>query len=332
VFRYRIGVMVLFVVACAPPAEGQREAHVSSARQDPLQALAYLLDGAWTASGEIPGFGKYETVRTYERTLGARFIDFHQTSRVGDNTLEVRGIVGLHPETKKVTAWGFSSDGAIAITQCECKSAEEFVFEGRLVGSPQAGPVRGTFRRTAEDRFVETVERQVEGKWRVTFELVFRRADASITEVRATSLDAGVRALAPLEGRWEASGESGGRHYTTEYDFRWAVGGKFLISEYRVKQGGPAELHAVSFIGYHPDEGLMQYGFSADGPVFTAKIKPDAEGRVVFEGEMLAGSQRRRMRISYRRLSDNELETSTEMWRSGAYQSMGTGVMKRVKP
>jgi hypothetical protein len=307
-------------------------ANLHAQAADPLKQFEPFI-GAWVAEGELPGVGKYAAERAYRWTLDGKFIEMEQHTRAGEFRSVVRAILGWHPGEKKILAWGFADDGTISLTECDCDSGETFQFAGRLIGGADPGPVRGSFRRIAPDAFVETIEAQRDGAWQPHGRFEFRRRPAPAVPAPLSTRDPveALRPLEPLVGVWtQTSTFSGGIRYTVEFEFRWVLGGKFLLSEYRVLGTENAGLHALSFTGYNAEAGrLMQYGFSADGTLIAARVSVSgSEPVVVFEGDMV-GRQRRTLRTTWRRHDADTLASLTEFQHLGIFQPAGNATLRR---
>jgi hypothetical protein len=306
--------------AQAPPAGGS------------LQALEPFIGGTWVAEGEIPGLGKYVAARTYRRALKDTFIEFEQVLKAGESQSTVKAILGWHPGKKRVVAWGFADDGTISMTECDCAAADAFTFQGRLIGGRNPGPVRGHFRWTGADSFTEVVEVERNGGWQKHGQFEFKRGYASSSAPPAAAPAESLKALEPLVGTWtQTTTYTNGTSYTVELEFRWILGGRFLMSEYSVLGTENAGVHAVSFIGYDEEEKrIVQYGFSADGAVGTFHFSAAGAPELVFEGEMLGG-QRRSLRIRYQRRDEDTLSAITEFHQRGIFQPMTNSTMRRKK-
>lgn len=317
-------------VLCASVAHAQAPPSVSA---NPLKPLESFVGGTWVAEGELPGMGKYVAERTYRRTLEGKFIEFEQVTKIGTYRSAVKAILAWHPDKRKVVAYGFADDGTISITECDCTSTDTFAFQGRLIGGIDPGPVRGQFRRTGPDTLLETIEAERNGAWQPHGGFEFKRKPSPMTAAASASAPAAaLKPLARLVGTWVQQEQYSGVRYTIELEFRWVLGGQFLMSEYRILSKEKSGLHALSFIGYDTEQKrLVQYGFSADGTILAARVSA-AEGtpEMVFEGDMVGGT-RRTLRITYRRPDDDTLTAVTEFQQQGMFQPAGNTTMRRQK-
>ncbi len=141
---------------------------------NPLEPFAYLVGGAWTAQGEHPGIGPYTADRTYRWIVGGKFIEQHHAMRFAKGDAETRGVIGWDAEKKVVVAWGFGSDGGIAVVRAVPVTPTEIRFEGERTGGLDAGPIRATFRKISDREFEEIAEVRKGDAWEpmVTFRFV----------------------------------------------------------------------------------------------------------------------------------------------------------------
>jgi hypothetical protein len=298
---------------------------------DPLKPFDFFVGGTWVAEGEFSGLGRYTAERTYRKILDGKFIEMEQVTKIGAQQSVVRGISGWHPERKAIVTWAFADDGSIAITECDCASAESFTFTGRLIGGMSAGPVRGNSRRTGPDSFVETVEAERNGAWLSHGQFEFKRRAAPMAAVNSSSTP--VEALQPLArmvGLWVEEVRLTNARYTAEFEARWALGGKFLVSESRMLGTANAGLRALAFTGYDTDQKqLVQYSFSSDGSIFIARVSAsNGVPEMVFDGDVI-GPRPRTLRITYRRRDENTLTSNTELQYLGIYQPADNSVLRR---
>ena len=150
----------------------QEEKSISN---DQLEPMAYLVGGLWRAEGEIPGFGEFTTERSYEWALAGQFIEQRHVMKLPDAKMEALGIIGWHPDKKAISAWGFGSDGGIAVTDVSAATNDQIRMEGARVGDFNAGPIRSTFRKINNNEFLEIAEVEKDGEWVEMFTFRFRR-------------------------------------------------------------------------------------------------------------------------------------------------------------
>jgi len=141
----------------------------------PLAPFAYLVDGTWTAQGEIPGVGSYSAERTYQWVLGGKFIEQRHVMKFQNGEIETKGIIGWDSEKKTIMAWGFGSDGGIATSSVEHATTSEIRMQGVRVGGFNAGPIRASYQKVSENEFLETAEAKKGGDWTPVFRFRFTR-------------------------------------------------------------------------------------------------------------------------------------------------------------
>ena len=145
------------------------------AKDRPLKPIAYLVEGTWTAQGEMAGIGPYTAERTYRWALGGKFIEQRHVMKFGTGETESKGIIGWDSEEKAIMAWGFGDDGGIATTRAENVTETEIRFEGVRVGGFISGPIRATFNKVNDDEFVENAETKQGNDWTPMFSFKFTR-------------------------------------------------------------------------------------------------------------------------------------------------------------
>lgn len=144
-------------------------------KDSPLKPIDYLIGGAWTAEGELPGVGPYTAERTYQWALGGKFIEQRHVIKFETGESVTKGIIGWDPEKKAIMAWGFGDDGGIATSRGENLTETEIRFEGVRVGGFISGPIRATNKKVNNDEFVETAEMKKGNDWTPMFSFKFTR-------------------------------------------------------------------------------------------------------------------------------------------------------------
>jgi hypothetical protein len=321
-----MGLLLLLLLALPAPAAGQPE-------ENPLAPLEYFI-GTWVneqtnAAGETTLYQVFE----YRWGLEGKYVLGRSVTRAGQMTLTAETVLGWDAEKQEVVGWSFASDGSIAVTRGALPADGKMRVAGELFGGLDPGPARFDFTLTSEESYELAIEVLRDGEWKPHGRARFTRRDASAEASPSpiTPLHGQMAALAPLLGRWQQEGEGPAGKYRLIYIFRLDVGGHFVRTEMHIALGDAAPaLHALSFIGHHAGrDGLVQYGWSADGNVMEAGVTPDGS-EIVVEGTMHS-TPPRQLRITYRRAGDT-LETDTAMLRDGEYVSMGQGALQRVRP
>lgn len=319
-------VILFLCVLCASVAN----LHAQAA--DPLKAFDSFIGGTWVAEGEFPGIGRYTAARTYRKILDGKFIEMEQVMHVGSAQASTVGIIGWDAGKHKIAAWGFSDDGSLALTECSLTSPDEFVFEGRLVGGVAPGLARGTFRRTGPDQFAEMVHVKKDGEWQPRFQFAFSsRAKPSPSDSTTNATPAPeLRPLERMVGLWIEEVRLTNARYTAEFEARWALGGKFLVSELRMLGTANAGLRSLSFTSYHAEQKrLVQYSFNSDGGILVARVTASSEvPEMVFEGD-LVGPRPRTLRLTYRRRDEDTLTSNTEVQYLGIFQPADNSTWRR---
>ena len=326
----RIALTLRFLCVLCVSAVGVQ---AQRAADDPLKPFDFFVGGTWVAEGEFPGMGRYTAERTYRKILDGKFIEMEQVTKIGAYQSIVRGVSAWHPDKKKIVTWGFADDGSIAISECECASADRSTFEGRLIGGMDPGPVRGNSRRTGPDSFVEIIEAERNGAWQSHGQFEFKRKPGPMAAVNSSGAPA--EALLPLErmvGLWVENVRYTNARYTVELEFRWALGGKFLVSESRMLGTANAGQRTLTFIGYDAEQKhLVGYSFNADGGIFVARISASADTpEMVFQGDVI-GPRPRTLRITYRRRDEDTLTSTTEHQYQGIFQPADNATLRRKK-
>jgi hypothetical protein len=76
----------------------------------------------------------------------------------------------------------------------------------------------------------------------------------------------------------------------------------------------------------------VQYGFNVDGSVSVWQITAsDDVPEMVFQGDLI-GSQRRTLRVTYRRPDEDTLTSTTEFQYQGIFQPADNVTMRRTGP
>jgi hypothetical protein len=317
--------LVLLLSFAAPPALAQAASPAAETLQ-PLQFLA----GTWQAefaSGDI----QFTVTRTYRMELGGKFLRLLEVLRHAGGEMASDTWLGYDPARQAAASWTFAADGSYALFDRVTVSAGSLNGEGRRTGGAQPGPMRCTLRRENNNRFVETCA-SLGGTSPATATLAYTRSAVVPVQHPAASAPAApaLQPLAMLAGQWRTEGESDGAKYAVDYAIGWTLGGHALRSDYSVTTNGQTELHAVAFMVYDAEaQGLVQFGFSADGSVSTLRIKPAGAG-LLFDGHLTA-TTRRGLRITYARPSPDTLHATTEMERQGIWRSSGTVALQRRK-
>lgn len=149
--------VLLFVVAAAA-----QEQPAASPRVNRFAPYEYWVGGTWVTEREVPGEGNYGVESVYEWVLGGKFIrNSHRYLHNGKVVSSQMSMIGWDAETKKMTTWGFSGDGAdggvMRLAAVETAEKDTVIFEGISQGAGGM-VVRVTYRKVNDDEFVAQAE------------------------------------------------------------------------------------------------------------------------------------------------------------------------------
>lgn len=117
----------------------------------------------------------------------------------------------------------------------------------------------------------------------------------------------------------------------TEYSFEFVLDRKFIQGRHSATREGKTLSSSISYLGWDAARSCMaQWGFNNAGMTAVLHAAPDATtAAFTLEGTIGTGERAPRIRTTYRRQADNEIEVTTEMLRQGQFVPVGTVRLKR---
>jgi hypothetical protein len=144
------------------------------AQEEPLKDLEWLI-GEWEGKAQYGQFQVTSHFR-YEWAMNRKFIQWKHQSKDGKNVVnESTGFLGWDRDEKKFAEFGFGTDGTIGWGKAAPSVKSSWTFEGRLSTDAPFKEVRKTIARAGDDKYTETVEGKIDGKWTQVFQAEYAR-------------------------------------------------------------------------------------------------------------------------------------------------------------
>ena len=172
-----LGVLMLAVgLATAVPAWSQ----AAVASSNPLDQLAWMTGGTWTADGDKGPDGKpFHVEMSCHWGKNHRVLEFTTWFMVGGKLTPVyEGIYAWHPAKKKFVFYYTNDDGELTEGEA-AMTGDHLEQEFQIVGVDGAAHAfRSTIVRRGQDDYDWNVQNQKDGAWVVLFGLKYKRRPA----------------------------------------------------------------------------------------------------------------------------------------------------------
>jgi hypothetical protein len=157
-------------IAQAPPRD-------QTPAPNPVEALAWLVGGIWSAESKLPDGSPATIEATFHWAGHRRALKYSLVRRSGGRVLpSVEGICGWHPARKTLVLWEMDQDGNLTESTLRAEGPKVSYDEVIYGADGSVLPVRAEAVREGDDRFVFKASVEKDGAWPVVFEAVYQRA------------------------------------------------------------------------------------------------------------------------------------------------------------
>jgi hypothetical protein len=157
-------------IAQAPPRD-------QTPAPNPVEALAWLVGGVWSAESKLPDGSPATIEATFHWAGHRRALKYSLVRRSGGRVLpSVEGICGWHPARKTLVLWEMDQDGNLTESTLRAEGPKVSYDEVIYGADGSVLPVRAEAVREGDDRFVFKASVEKDGAWPVVFEAVYQRA------------------------------------------------------------------------------------------------------------------------------------------------------------
>lgn len=139
---------------------------VAEANAEKIKKFDWMI-GTWIGSGDMPGFGKFESEFTFAKIEGDMFVKHDYTMRVdGKVVWHDTGITGYDVDKKKYVNFAFGMDGTIGWGEEVKSEGDTSSYEGETFGPNESGQFRSSLTKVDADTMSFKCEMKKGDEWK----------------------------------------------------------------------------------------------------------------------------------------------------------------------
>jgi hypothetical protein len=142
----------------------------------PLEQLAWMVGGTWTAVTTLPSGDRATIEATFEWTSHKRAIRYSVVRKAAGRVMPaLEGMCVWHPGRKQLALWEIDADGNLTESTLRAEGRTLSYDEVIHPADGSSFPVRAEAIRESDDRFSFKAFVEKDGRWPVVFQADYKR-------------------------------------------------------------------------------------------------------------------------------------------------------------